>query len=142
MARRRGQPKLKKSVEAFVRWERVCRIATTSAEGTAHVVPVCHALAGGKIYIGSSDDARKAKNVRENPRVAVEVDQYSDAWSQLRGVLIQGTAKLIERGPAFRRAQKALYAKFPQYSREAALSPSDSVIIEVTPRHVFSWGFD
>ena len=34
-----------------------------------------------------------------------------------------------------------LYAKYPHYSKEAALSPSDSVIIEVTPTHVFERGF-
>ncbi|HET7343227.1 MAG TPA: TIGR03668 family PPOX class F420-dependent oxidoreductase, partial [Methylomirabilota bacterium] len=70
------------------------------------------------------------------------VDAYSDAWSTLRGVMIQGRPRLIERGPAFRRARDLLYRKYPQYPREAALSPSDSVIVEVTPAHVLSWGFD
>jgi len=56
--------------------------------------------------------------------------------------MVQGTAKLVRRGPAFTRARKHLYAKYPQYSREAALSVSDSVIVEVTPTHVFTWGLD
>lgn len=143
MARRqRKTTRMKKSVEEFVRWERVCRIATAGQDGIPHVVPVCHVLAGGKIYIGSGDDAKKVLNLKDNPKVAIEVDVYSDAWSSLRGALIQGTAKLIERGPAFRRAQKLLYAKYPQYPKEAALSPSDSVIVEVVPTHVFSWGID
>ena len=133
---------MKKSVEAFVRWERVSRIATAGKDGIPHVVPVCHVLAGGKIYLGSGDDGRKVLNLRDNPNVAIEVDTYSDAWSGLRGVLIQGRATLIERGPAFKRAQKLLYAKYPQYPKQAALSPSDSVIIEIIPAHVFTWGFE
>jgi nitroimidazol reductase NimA-like FMN-containing flavoprotein (pyridoxamine 5'-phosphate oxidase superfamily) len=141
MARRQPKPaRLKKSVAEFVRWERVCRVATVSADGTAHVVPVCHVLAGEKLYFGSGDDAGKIQNLRANPNVAIEVDVYSDAWSGLRGVMIQGTARLIERGPAFQRARKLLYAKYPQYPKEAAISPSDSVIVEVTLAHVFSWG--
>jgi hypothetical protein len=46
---------------------------------------------------------------------------------------------VIERGPRFRRLRRRLYAKYPQYSREAALGDSDSVIVELTPTHVFSW---
>ena len=48
----------------------------------------------------------------------------------------------IERGPAFRRVRDLLYRKYPQYPREAALSPADSVIVEVTPARVFTRGFD
>ena len=81
-------------------------------------------------------------NLRENPQLAVSVDVYSDAWGQLRGVMLQGRARLIARGPAFRRIRDRLYEKYAQYSRDAALSPSDSTIVELTPTHVFSWGLD
>jgi hypothetical protein len=37
--------------------------------------------------------------------------------------------------------RERLYRKYPQYPREAAISPSDSVVVEVTPTRVFSWGF-
>ena len=122
--------------------ERVCRVATVSAEGRPHLVPVCHVVAGGKIYIGSGDDATKVRNVRANPQVTVTVDLYSEHWASLTGVMVQGRARLIERGPAFQRARRKLYGKYPQYAKVAALAPSDSVVIEVTPTHVFAWGFD
>ena len=112
-----------------------------SATGWPHVVPVCHELAGGKIYIGSGDRATKIRNLEANPHVTVTVDLYSDHWASLKGVMVQGRAKLIARGPAFQRARRKLYEKYPQYPKDAALSPSDSVIIEVTPSHVFTWGF-
>ena len=50
--------------------------------------------------------------------------------------------RLIGRGPRFKQARARLYAKFPQYPREAAISSSDSVVVEVTPTHVFTWGLD
>jgi PPOX class probable F420-dependent enzyme len=139
---RRNTARLTKKVAEFIRWERVCRVATTGAAGIPHVVPVCHALSGERLVFGSGDDARKVKNIAENPQVTVVIDAYSDTWSTLRGVMIQGRARVIERGPRFRRGRDLLYRKYPQYPRDAALSPSDSVIVEVTPTHVFSWGFD
>ena len=131
-----------KKVAKLIAAERVCRVATAGGDGQQHLVPVCHVLAGDKIYFGSGDDARKVKNLRDNPHIAITIDLYSEDWSQLRGVMVQGTARLIERGPRFKQARSRLYAKYPQYSKEAAISPSDSVVVEVTPTHVFSWGLD
>jgi PPOX class probable F420-dependent enzyme len=140
MTKRRKQTRLTGAALEFVRWARVCRVATVSAEGVPHLVPVCHALAGQKVYIGSGTDATKVRNLKSNPRIVVTVDEYSDHWSSLKGVMIQGRARLIERGPGFTRAREALYDKYPQYSKEAALATSDSVIIEITPSRVFTWG--
>ena len=131
---------LKKSLAALIQWERVCCVATTGRRGMPHLVPVCHVLHGGKIYFASGDGGRKVKNLKENPCVAVTVDCYSDAWAGLRGVMVQGTAKVIEGGPRFRRIRALLYTKYPQYPRDAALAESDSVVVEVTPTRVFSWG--
>src|SRR5262249_7044441 len=105
-----------------------------------HLVPVCHAMVGQKLYVGSGKDGAKVRNVRSNPRITVTVDDYSDHWAGLKGVMVQGRARLIERGPEFTRAREALYDKYPQYSKEAALSRSASVVIEVTPARVFTWG--
>ena len=142
MARRRPARQLTKTIAAFVALERVCRVATAGAGGMPHLVPVCHVLAGGKLYFASGDNGRKVKNLHENPQVTLTVDLYSDHWATLKGVMIQGRARLIERGPRFRRIRDRLYRKYQQYSRDAAISPSDSVVVEVTPVRVFSWGFD
>ena len=140
MAKRRKQTKLTAAAAEFVRWARICRVATVSADGVPHAVPVCHVLAGQKIWFGSGDDATKVRNLRSNPRVTVIVDEYSDHWDGLKGVMVQGRARLIERGPEFTRARDRLYKKYPQYPKEAAIATSDSVIIEVTPTRVFTWG--
>jgi PPOX class probable F420-dependent enzyme len=144
MARRaRSRPaRLTRKVADLLAWERVARVATVSAEGVPHVVPVCHVLLDGKLYFGSGDDATKVRNLRANPRVTVLVDVYSDHWGTLRGVMVQGRARLIERGAPFRRIRARLYAKYPQYRRQAAIEPADSVVVEVTPVRVFSWGLE
>ncbi len=131
--------RLTKAVARLVARERVCRIATAGRSRVPHVVPVCHVLADGKVYFASENGARKIANLRANPRAALTVDLYADEWSNLRGVMIQGTATLIERGPRFRKIRRLLYEKYPQYPEDAALDEGD-VIVEITPRHVFSWG--
>lgn len=134
--------RLKKAVATLIQWERVARVATAGPEGMPHVVPVCHVVADGRIYFASGTEGRKVKNLSANPRVALSVDLYTDAWPHLKGVMVQGRAALIRPGPRFRKIRRLLYAKYPQYPDEAALDESDSVIVEVTPTHVFSWGIE
>jgi nitroimidazol reductase NimA-like FMN-containing flavoprotein (pyridoxamine 5'-phosphate oxidase superfamily) len=134
--------RISKRLWRFIERERVCRVATVNAEGTPHLVPVCHAVIDETLCFGSGDDARKVLNLRDNDRIAVTVDLYAEDWPQLRGVMVQGRAEIVERGPRFRRARAALYRKYPQYEKEAALDESDSVVVRVVPAHVFSWGFE
>src|SRR5713101_8633832 len=134
--------RIKKSLAKLITWERVCHVATASASGVPHLVPVCHVLLDGKLYFASDADARKVRNLKANPRVAVTVDLYSDDWSNLKGVLVQGTTRFVDKGPRFRKLRRLLYEKYPQYPDEAALHEAEDVIVEVTPAHVFSWGVE
>jgi nitroimidazol reductase NimA-like FMN-containing flavoprotein (pyridoxamine 5'-phosphate oxidase superfamily) len=141
-ARSSRPARVPRKAAALVTWERVCRVATVNAEGVPHVVPVCHIFHEGRIYFGSGKDATKVKNLEANPRATVTVDSYSDEWSSLRGVMVQGTTRVIGRGGRFRTLRARLYRKYPQYPGEAALGESDSVIVEVTPTRVFAWGLE
>ena len=134
--------RLKKALATLIEQERVCRVATANPAGIPHVVPVCHVLADGKLYFGSAADAKKVVNLKANPRAAVTVDLYSDAWAHLKGVMVQGTVRLLERGPRCRKARTLLYRKYPHYPDEAALEESASVIVEVSPTRAFSWGLE
>ena len=87
--------RLNRTVSKIIERERVCRVATVNAEGMPHLVPVCAALAEGKIYFGSSPDGRKVKNLQANPRCTVTVDLYAEDWGSLKGVMVQGRAAYI-----------------------------------------------
>jgi nitroimidazol reductase NimA-like FMN-containing flavoprotein (pyridoxamine 5'-phosphate oxidase superfamily) len=134
--------RIKKALARLITWERVCRVAISNRAGVPHVVPVCHVLADGRIYFASDAKARKVRNLRANPHCAITVDLYSEEWSGLKGVMVRGDAAIIERGPRFRKIRDLLYEKYPQYPDEAALAERESVMVEVKPTAVFSWGFD
>lgn len=133
--------RLKKAVANLMGLERVCRVATAGGRGP-HVVPVCQVVDEGRIYFGSDRDAAKVRHLQRDPRIAVVVDLYSEDWESLKGVVIQGTAKLIRGGPQFRKIRALLYKKYPQYPDGSALEESDSVIVEVTPVRLSDWGIE
>ena len=132
--------RLTKAVTQLIEGERVCRVATVGDAGMPHLVPVCQIVLDGKIYFASGDDGRKVLNLRANPRLALTVDLYSDAWAHIKGVMVQGRTTLIDKGPRFRKIRALLYRKYPQYPDRAPLDESDSVMVEMTPTRVFTWG--
>ena len=132
--------RLSGKVLAFIRTQRVARVATIGDDGTPHNVPVCTVAASGRIYFATEKDARKVRNLRRNPRVALAFDHYSENWKQLAGAMIVGTATIVDQGAPFQRARQALYRKYKSYARVAPINEGEAVIVCVTPTGSFSWG--
>ena len=132
--------RLKRVERGFIAYQRVCRVATVSRDGRPHNVPVCPILDGDRLCFASAADGVKVLNVRGTGQIALVFDEYTEVWSGLKGILIWGTARIIEAGSTFRRIRRLLYQRYPQYETEAPLEERASVIIEVTPTRTFSWG--
>jgi len=117
--------------ETFVRWARVARVATISPDGMPHVVPICPALHDGKVYFATPGTTRKARNLQASPRIALAFDDYVEEWDALRGLMIQGRAKLIRRGLRWQELRDLLQEKYQQYPIVSPIVDGD-VIVEVT----------
>jgi PPOX class probable F420-dependent enzyme len=131
----------------MLRTARVGRLATASAAGQPLVVPVCFALVGDRIYSAvdlkpkRTRELRRIRNVRENPRVSLVVDEYDEDWTKLRWVMLEGTAAVTADGLDRERALGALVAKYPQYgAMELAKTAGD--VLMITPARLVAWRAD
>ena len=93
---------------AYLRSQRLARLATVSQDGQPDVVPVGFEFDGADVYVGGIDPARtrKFRNVRTgNTKVALVIDDLVSAnpWTP-RYLRIYGTAELVERSGQFGRA--------------------------------------
>ena len=127
--------------EKFVRWARVARMATAGADGRLHNVPISPVLEAGSLLIATDTTSRKVRNLEANPRVTLVFDEYSEMWDLLRGVVIEGSVRIVSDGDDFTRARGLLYEKYRQYEVDSPIEPETSVILAVTPERVTSWGF-
>lgn len=115
---------------------RVARLATVTPDGDPHVVPIVFALDGDDLVTAvdhkpkRTRDLQRLENIRANPSVSVLVDHYSDDWSALWWVRIDGTARIVESGPEFGSAIEALVARYEQYRENAPAGPVIRVAIE------------
>ncbi len=114
---------LPEAVKDFVAAARVCRIASVrpvpspaeGPDGEPHVIPVCPVYDGDStVYVDIGSRYTTAGALRENPRIAVLIDEYDDNWALLKGVLLRCRAEEAtaeERD----RAWEMIREKFPAY---------------------------
>ncbi|OBH45080.1 PPOX class F420-dependent oxidoreductase [Mycobacterium intracellulare] len=118
----------------------VARLATVTAGGAPHLVPVVFAVAadsrGGDVVYTAVDAKpkttrrlRRLANIEANPRVSLLVDHYSDDWARLWWVRADGVATIHDDGRALESGRRLLRAKYPQYQSVSLDGPVIAVAV-------------
>jgi len=135
------------STQEFIRRHRVAHLATSDAAGQPAVIPICYVFDGASLYVALDEkpksvadhELKRVRNIRENPRVAVVIDDYSEDWSELAYVLISGTGAILsptENASEHAHAIALLREKYRQYHSMAIDVRS---IIKITPTRLKRW---
>ena len=87
----RGMAPLPDELRALLAGPNVAHIATLLPNGSPHSVPVWAGVDGDRAYFFTQDGSRKARNLADDPRVAISIvahdNPYETAW--LRGRVVQ-----------------------------------------------------
>jgi PPOX class probable F420-dependent enzyme len=133
-------------VEEFIERARVARLATIDTEFKPHLVPVVFVFDGNHFFIPLDEKRKTAKpeklkrirNIQDNPNVALLIDEYSEDWTKLAFVMIQGKASVASKTEGniqVREAYKKLMTKYIQYQKVGV----GEMCIIITPKKVASW---
>ena len=118
----------------FLKTHELCRLATASKDARPHVVPVIYAVDGENIVIAVDYKTKKLKNLRENNRVALLVDEYRPN----RGLMVEGECDIFERGKEYLRLLQILFDKFAYY-RNNPWGEGESPILKIKPTKAVVW---
>ena len=108
---------------------RVARLATVSADGKPHLVPVTFAMDGDVIYTAvdakpkSTKQLRRLSNISANPRVCLLADHYADDWSALWWVRADGMAAIVGDAAAMATPVSLLARRYRQYEADPPEGP-------------------
>ena len=133
------------TLAAFLEEANLARLGTIDASGDPHIVPVWFAWDGRRFLVGSDAADHKVQNLRQAGRASLEID--SDLRRK-RGILIRGTAQLVEGPGARERYQAITELQLARYRPDAPVeatalrmaSRGEPVVIEIEPRTIVSWG--
>jgi PPOX class probable F420-dependent enzyme len=138
---------ISEAVRRFILAHNVARLATCGQDGQPHVIPFCYAFDGTHLYFvvdekpkrQTGQPLKRIRNLLENPKVALVIDDYLDDWTRLAYVLVSGTAALVEDETEYATALALLRARYPQY-RSMALAFARNAMVRITPTRVHGWG--
>jgi PPOX class probable F420-dependent enzyme len=96
MPSRRDQIKMTpEEVDAFLNERRTMNIATIGPSGHPRVVAMWYGFVDGQPAFWTFGKSQKIANLRRNPKIGALVEA-GDRYSELRGVELTGTARIIE----------------------------------------------
>jgi PPOX class probable F420-dependent enzyme len=119
-----------------VRAARVARLATVRSDGRPHIVPCCFAMDGDIAYSvvdakpKSSLALRRLENIRQTPSVALLIDHYTEDWTALWWIRLDGTASVVTSDEVRGHALERLREKYDQYLQMPL--PGPVISIDVT----------
>jgi PPOX class probable F420-dependent enzyme len=114
----------------------VARLATVGPDGMPHLVPVVFALRDEVVYTAvdakpkTTQRLRRLSNIERHPQVSLLVDHYTDDWTQLWWVRIDGIAAIHREGTALDAGRDLLRAKYAQYQSVPLNGPVIAVVVQ------------
>jgi PPOX class probable F420-dependent enzyme len=111
----------------------VARLATVTATGRPHLVPVTFAVDENRIYTAvdakpkTTLDLRRLHNIAGNPCVALLADHYEENWDALWWARADGLASLLGQAGDMARPLELLAARYRQYRASPPAGPVISI---------------
>ncbi len=118
-------------MQAQLAGARVGRLGTVRPDGRPHIVVCCFAMADDVVYSAVDHKPKttmalqRLRNLTTNPAASLLVDHYSEDWTALWWIRVDGTGRVIADGREHEheRAVAALCAKYEQYRRQPPAGP-------------------
>jgi PPOX class probable F420-dependent enzyme len=151
-----NEPILRDEQRRFAAAARSATLATVGSNGRPRLVPICHVLGSDardgrpRVFTPLDEKPKRSPNPHELARVrdllilpdaTLLIDRWSEDWSELGWLRLDGRAELLEPEPRERdehaAAIAALRAKYRQYETHRL---EERPIIQFTVDRAVSWG--
>jgi PPOX class probable F420-dependent enzyme len=126
---------------AYLDERRILTVASHSADGTIHVVPMWFVREpDGSLLMWTNGRSQKAANLRRDPRVTAMAES-GETYFELRGVSVIGRAELVEGVDAVLAIGRRVAERYDLGAPEEFLrhQATKRVGIRVVPERVTSW---
>jgi len=131
---------LRQAVQAAIADNSFCALATSSPVNRPHVVGVLYAAVDGILYVSTLDTSTKARNIAQNPRVAVCIPVPQQHGLPPLCVQFQGMAEVCAlQDPRMMALLQT--GKLDAITGHGALDEPGSCLLRITPgRRVATYG--
>jgi PPOX class probable F420-dependent enzyme len=137
-------------IDAFLRAGHTLQVATNGPDGRPHLAPMWYVVEDGSVVFRSFTKSQKIVNLRRDPRLTVLVERGL-AYAELQGVMISGSARLVDDPGYVLRIYGLLAAKYAMVGDEPVdldadaleatfgrFAPKNTAVI-VEPQRIVTW---
>jgi len=120
------------------------QVASNGHKGFPHLVAMWYVVIDGKIHFTTFGKSQKILNLRRDPKISCMLES-GKGYAELRGLVIEGEAELLEDTPFTAKVMGLVGAKYsgipvPTETPEAALKvASKRVVVKINPVDIYSW---
>ncbi|MEE2674313.1 MAG: pyridoxamine 5'-phosphate oxidase family protein [Myxococcota bacterium] len=128
----------------FIESRKSIQVATINKDGSPHLTTLWFAIEDGKIVLETFTKSQKVVNLRRDARISALLEA-GEAYDQLQGVSINGTAELISNVEDVHRLHMAVLLRntpeIPEdvLDKATASMASKKTAILIKPEKVMSW---
>ena len=134
--------KLEGEWAVYVALEKIGRLSTVDPDGTPNTTPVFYALMDSEVYIGTQRTRKKFRNLVENPKVCFTIDTPESPY---KGIMIQGTAEVIEDKETIAQWHEALMYRYYGHPDSPGWAYIQSLgapgLVKINATDFFHWKF-
>ncbi len=130
--------------ERFLRGRHVAVLTTINADSTPLQTPVWYLYRDGLIYIRTSSQSGKVRNIRRDPRVSLCVQ---DERPPYRGVTVKGSASVQPEQPQLSSKMSRHYLGaiagffYPRLRNRQDIEDNPDAILVIEPQGKFGWDY-
>ncbi|MHB1908748.1 MAG: pyridoxamine 5'-phosphate oxidase family protein [Nitrososphaerales archaeon] len=132
---------------SFVKSHYTMILSSVDSFGLPHSTPIWYVVIENKIYFRAQAYKKKVRNILKNPQVSLVVED-GDLYTELRGVMIQGIARIVDHDKQRRNQVFSILAEKYSSLRDTQHMPKEwrekygkehRLVIEITPKNLVSW---
>lgn len=131
-------------VDEFIGGRRTMNIATIGPDGRPHLVAMWYGFLDGTPAFETYAKSQKVQNLRRDPRITCLIEA-GDAYDQLRGVELVGTAEIVEDDDRKRKVALSVVERYWGFDDPAAVElavanlVNKRVGVKINVEKVVSW---
>ncbi len=132
---------------SFIKSHYTMTLSTLDSFGFPHVAPVWYVVMDGKIYFRAQPYKKKIRNILRRPQICGVVSD-GESYTELRGVMIQGLAKIVDQDRSKRKQVFSMLAEKYSSRRDTDRMPrawqekygkEHRLVVEISPTNLVSW---
>ncbi len=104
-------------------------LATIRPDGYPQATTVSFANDGLTLYVGIGKESQKARNLRQNNKVSLTINNDYKDWNQIKGLSMGGEAEILSDPDKIARAAECMIKRFPQLAEWAKTDKANEILI-------------